>query len=89
MANYSIDQQYIDSKLTDKEMLKRDVDAMDYNEALNYLTMCNDLSLFDPMTGETESLFNYKHFTNVDNYKTYVAIEKAKYLLTEKLNENK
>lgn len=75
--------------MTDLEMLEKDIEAMSYEEALNYLRFDLDMMLFDPSTGETDSLHYLKHCTNEDNYPTYVAISKCIKLLENITSEIK
>ena len=72
--------------MTDQEMLKQDIEAMSYEEALDYLRFDLDMMLFDPSTGETDSLHYLKNCTNKHNYPTYVAISKCIKLLEGVLN---
>ena len=67
--------------MSDEEMLKNDMDNMDYDEVLDLLRCHQDLSRFDANTGETDSLHFMKNCTNDLNYPMYVAISKCISLL--------
>jgi len=54
-------------------------------DAINALTMCHDLILFDPMTGETSDI----RLENRDNQDLYYACELAIAALREKMERGK
>ena len=73
----------------EKKMLKEDMDAMSYEEALDLLRFDLDMRTFDPMTGEVDSLFRLKNSGNKDNYRVYVAISKCIEYIETVINNTK
>lgn len=67
--------------MDEKKMLKEDMDAMSYEEALDLLRFDLAMRTFDATTGETDSLFRLKNSGNKENYPVYVAISKCISLL--------
>lgn len=75
--------------MNDEEMLKKDMDAMSYEEVLDLLRCHQDLSRFDANTGEIDSLHYMKTCTNELNYPVYVAISKCIELIETIINNQK